>query len=179
MKVHILKPYDLDKNLGRAYNEAMSMIPEGDWACLMDLDTMFLTPDAGSILHSYASKYPNTGIFTCKTNRIHPLQKCQLYLDAPSDNDSISFWINEAEKLSSYQHAWYSSIPTVISGFLMMISKATWNEIKFSESGKCLGVDNDFSQKVLASGRDIKCMEGLLVWHTYRLRDIKDKTHLL
>jgi hypothetical protein len=175
MKVHILKPYDLDKNLGRAYNEAMSMIPEGDWACLMDLDTLFLTPDAGSILHEYVTAYPETGIFTCRTNRIHPLQKCQLYFDQPSDNDSISFWVDEAYKV----RAGVTQINQVISGFLMMISKSTWNEIKFSESGKCLGVDNDFSQKILASGRDIKCMDGLLVWHTYRLRDITNKKHLL
>jgi GT2 family glycosyltransferase len=178
MKVHILKPYDLDKNLGRAYNEAMSMIPEGDWACLMDLDTMFLTPDAGTILTNYAEKYPETGLFTCLTNRIHSLAKQQLVFSEPSEVDSIRYWIKEAERVRESAY-FVTTIHREISGFLMMVSKETWNKIKFDEIGKCLGVDNDFSLKVLASGRDIKRMDGLLVWHTYRLRDITNKKHLL
>ena len=178
MKVHILKPYDLNKNLGKAYNEAMSLIPDGDWACLMDLDTMFLTPDAGTILTNYVSKYPETGLFTCLTNRIHTLQRQQLLFSSPSEVDSIRYWIKEAERVK--ESAYYvTTLHREISGFLMMISKETWNEVKFSEDGLCLGVDNDFSLSIIASGRDIKRMDGLLVWHTYRLRDITDKSHLL
>lgn len=180
MKVHILKPYDTDKNLGRAYNQAMSTIPDGDWACLMDLDTMFLTPDAGTILHNYVLKYPETGLFTCRTNRIHTLQKCQLHFSEPSNVDSVKYWIKEAEDRKQREQYYVTVINQMISGFLMMVSKETWKEIKFDETGKCLGVDNLFSQAILKSGRDIKVMEGLLVWHTYRLKNgLTDKTHLL
>jgi GT2 family glycosyltransferase len=62
----------------------------------------------------------------------------------------------------------------------MLVSKKTWNEIKFSESGKCLGVDNDFSANVLERGKKIYRMDSLYVFHAYRLKNgIKDKTHLV
>ncbi|HLA53220.1 MAG TPA: hypothetical protein VK618_07940, partial [Flavitalea sp.] len=72
MKVNIMIPYALDKNLGRAYNETMRMVDDGDWACLMDYDVQLLTPDAGKILHDYAIRFPHAGMLTCYTNRIHP-----------------------------------------------------------------------------------------------------------
>jgi GT2 family glycosyltransferase len=179
MKVHIVKPYSIEKNLGKAYNEAMRLIPDGDWACLMDYDTMFLTPDCGQILHEYVNWNPTVGIFTCFTNRVHPLAKDQLLDGFLSDNVSIDYHIERAynQKRNLFQ---VTEIKHEISGFLMMVSKKTWNEIKFSEYGKCLGVDNDFSTAVLQSGRKIMRMDGLYVFHTYRMKNgIKDKTHLV
>lgn len=178
MKVHIIKPYSVDKNLGQAYNDAMLLIPDGDWACLMDCDTMFLTPDCGKILHEYVNWNPTAGLFTCYTNRIHPLSGDQLLHGAISENTSIDYHTEIAynQKRELFK---VTPINHMISGFLMMISKKTWNEIKFSETGKCLGVDNDFSQRVLQSGKSILRMDGLYVWHTYRLKNgITDKTHL-
>lgn len=179
MKVHILKPYDINKNLGRAYNEAMREIPDGDWACLMDLDTMFLTPDAGQILHEYVLKYDFAGMFTCFTNRIHPLSVDQLLDGVLSDSVSIDYHIERAynQKRKLFQ---VTPIDHMISGFLMMVSKEIWKESKFSESGKCLGVDNDYSCKLLAAGKKILRMDGLYIFHCYRLKNgIHDKTHLL
>lgn len=179
MKVHIIKPYSIEKNLGKAYNEAMAMIPDGDWACLMDYDTMFLTPDCGQILSEYVVKYPSAGMFTCFTNRIHPLSQCQLLDGVISDNVCVDYHIERAynQKRKLFQ---VSPIDHPISGFLMMISKQTWNDCKFSESGKCLGVDNDFSANILERSKNILRMDGLYVWHTYRLMNgIKDKTHLM
>jgi GT2 family glycosyltransferase len=73
-----------------------------------------------------------------------------------------------------------SEIKHPISGFLMLISRKMWNKVKFSESGKCLGVDNDFSANILQTGKKIYRMNSVYVWHTYRLMNgIKDKTHLV
>lgn len=178
MKVHIVKPYSVEKNLGRAYNEAMRLIPDGDWACLMDYDTMFLTPDCGKILHEYVTWNPTAGIFTCFTNRIHPLAKSQLLHGVVSDNTSIDYHTDLAynQKKDLFKT---TIINHEISGFLMMISKKTWSEIKFNENGKCLGVDNDFSIRVLQARKSIHRMDGLYIWHTYRLKNgIADKSHL-
>lgn len=179
MKVHILKPFDLEKNLGRAYNEAMSRIPEGDWACLMDLDTMFLTPDAGNILHEYAEKFSHAGMFTCYTSRIHPLSKVQLLNEVVSEDTNL---LNHIEKAYKQKERMITATPInrPVSGFLMMISKATWNEVKFTEDFKCLGVDNFFCDSLLKAGKSIYRMDNLYVWHTYRLKNgITNKTHLL
>jgi hypothetical protein len=70
MKVRIRTPYSLEKNLGKAYNEEMALIPDGEAACFIDGDVNFLTPNYGAILHDYSTKYPNA-VLTCYANRIH------------------------------------------------------------------------------------------------------------
>jgi len=176
MKVHIMTPYSTEKNLGKAYNEAVSLIPDGDWICVIDYDVMFLSPDCGTILREYVNKYNDTGIFTCLTNRIHPLAPNQL-LNTVSENTDIKHHIilaNEQKKLL-YN---VKDVNHPISGFLMMFSKETWKKHQFTEDKKCLGVDNFFSQSVLKF-KPIRVMLGLYVWHTYRINNITDKSHLL
>ena len=175
--IHIISPYSTDKNLGKAYNDTMKNIPDGDWVCLTDYDVLFLTSDCGVILNEYAKRYPDTGIFTCLTNRIHPLAKDQLFDDV-SENTDILFHVERAEIAKSGLYKVHE-VNHPISGFLMMINKNTWNKIKFVENAKCLGVDNFFSDAVLKSGLSIRVMLGLYVWHTYRIKNIRDKSHLL
>lgn len=175
--IHVVTPYAVDKNLGKAYNKAASLIHDLDWLCVIDYDVMFLTPDAIKIMYEYVNTYPNTGIFTCLTNRIHPLAKNQLLDGNVSDNDSIRHHQAIAKAQSIYTPE-VTNINHPISGFLMLFSKETWNKIKFREDGLCLGVDNAFSQAVLNTGRNILRMDGLYVWHSYRLNNITDKSHL-
>ncbi len=182
MKVHIKIPYCVNKNLGKAYNEAMRNIPQDDWCCLMDYDVMLLTPDAGKILHEYASlatpgdKLP---VFTCATNRIHPFSKEQLLLGGISDDANIKSHLHLAETAKGLLYK-TTELTGPASGFLMMVSKKTWNHIMFNESNKCLGVDSDYFQRLRASGNKLLRMDGLYVWHTYRLiQGITDKKHLL
>jgi GT2 family glycosyltransferase len=178
MKVHILKPYSIEKNLGKAYNEAIALIPDGDWACLMDYDTMFLTPDCGKILHEYAKKYPNEGLFTCFTNRIHPLATDQLFRGKFSHNTKVEYHLHLAEQAKERLFE-ITNLNRPVSGFLMMVKKDTWNQVKFSENMKCLGVDNDYCSRLLDIGKSVVRMDGLYVWHTYRLKDgIANKDHL-
>lgn len=177
--IHIKIPFAEDKNLGRAYNEAFEGIGENDWVCLIDHDVLFLTPDAINLMHEYVRSYPNTGIFTCFTNRIHPLAEDQLLNGQLSENTFIDFHMQLAYNQKRFGIK-VTEIRHVISGFLMLVSKKTWNEVKFSEAGKCLGVDNDFSANVLERGKKIYRMDSLYVFHAYRLKNgIKDKTHLV
>jgi GT2 family glycosyltransferase len=178
MNVHILKPYSVEKNLGKAYNEAIKLIPDGDWACLMDYDTMFLTPDCGKILYDYAEMFPFVGMFTCLTNRIHPLSPDQLYNGELNEDTDVRTHIRIAEKVKSDLYD-TTTLNKAVSGFLMMVKKTTWNDIQFSEDKKCLGVDNDFCFRLLDNGRSIVRMDGLYIFHTYRLQNgIGNKEHL-
>lgn len=177
MKIHVCTPYAVDKNLGRAYNEACALVPNGDWICVIDYDVMFLTPDAIKIMYEYVALFPGTGLFTCYTNRIHPMAIDQLIMTEPSDNTDIRHWQNLA-KVCAESPTLATKIGHEISGFLMLFSKETWKQINFDESKKCLGVDNDFSLRVLMSGKKIYRMNRLLVWHSYRVNDITDKSHL-
>jgi GT2 family glycosyltransferase len=65
-----------------------------------------------------------------------------------------------------------------ISGFLMVIRKSTWDRVKFDDG--CLGVDNKYHLKIVAAGMDVLRMNGIYVWHTYRLiNGVRDKKHLI
>lgn len=178
MQVHICIPYRTDKNLGKAYNETMQRIPEGDWACLIDYDVNLLTPDAGAILHEYARLFPDAGILTCFTNRISTLSSKQLLNGEISENTNYLYHYQLAvlQKQRLYTG---SVIMKDISGFLMMVSKKTWVEFPFPEDGKCLGVDTDYNRRIRAAGKEIIRMNGLYVFHAYRMvNGISDKSHL-
>lgn len=176
--IHVKTPFDLDKNLGRAYNKAFEDVEERDWVCLIDHDVMFLTPDAIALMYEYTRSYPETGIFTCYTNRIHPLASDQLLDGKVNENTCVKYHTERAYNQKRFGIT-VKEINHPISGFLMLLSKQTWNQIKFTESLKCLGVDNDFSANVLERGKKIYRMESVYVWHSYRLNDMKDKTHLI
>lgn len=176
VKVHVLTPFALDKNLGRAYNDAMRMIPDDDWACLIDYDVQFLTSDAIAHMHEYVRLNPDAGMFTCYTNRIGCGE--QLLNGQFNENPDMLQHLQLAEKQKSRLYK-TTELKSLTSGFLMLISKKTWKEIPFEESGKCLGVDNAFCKALLASGKKVLRMDGIYVFHTYRLGKGRfDTSHL-
>ncbi len=177
MNLHITIPYSLEKNLGKAYNEAMSAIPDDDWMCFIDYDVMLLTPDAISIIHNYIQLFPQAGLLTCFTNRIHSSSK-QLLKGEIDDNDSMTWHLRQAAKQKDHLYQ-VTKLYKNISGFLMCISKNTWRQIPFIDNGECLGVDTDYWRKLRDAGRPMYRMDGLYVFHTYRLLNgVQDKAHL-
>lgn len=174
--IRVRTPFARDKNLANAYNSEFENCPEGDWLCFIDHDVAFLTPDAIDIMYTYIEKFPQTGIFTCFCNRLHPLAQSQLFLGSPSGDFDVKTWAYRA-RIQSKVETTVTEIKHPISGFLMLVSKDTWKEIKFRGPG-CLGVDNTFSSDVLHSGRKIYRMDRILVWHSYRMEDISSKAHL-
>lgn len=182
--IHVCIPYDSGKNLGRVYNQAIRMCAVAPdyhhkFVVVMDHDAMFLTPDAIKIIDVYTERYPQTGIFTCFTNRLHPDSKGQL-LGPISENDSIRDHIAIAEKQKGKGYD-VTEITHPIGGFLMVIRISAWEQVGgFSESGKCLGVDNDFSGRILKAGLKILRMDSVYLFHTYRLiGGHRNKKHLL
>ena len=172
--IHVLAPYRSDKNLGKAYNDAMELIPDGEWAILHDHDVLFLLPDTITMIEEYTKKFPEAGILTCYCNRIGNSDQL---LYPMSNNSDILHHINIAE--DTKQNLFNATeISAPISGFLMVINKRVWQEVKFRE-GFPLGIDNDFSNRVAETGRKIYRMNSVYVFHTYRLKNgVKDKSHL-
>jgi len=183
MRIYAIHPYDPTpaKNLGKSYNDVFKNIDEEDWVCLMDWDTMLLTHDAIKRMYEYIVKYPDTGIFTCWVNRLHPGAKQQVDLTM-FEEVNIKEHIKRAKQFIDTCGTNVTELHKHISGFIMLISKKTWNEIKFNEDGKCLGVDNEYSDRILQSGRKILRMDAIYCLHLYRMgmpNDYKDKSHLL
>ena len=179
MKVHHFTPFSVEKNLGKAYNQCFEIVGEDDWVCLRDLDTMFLTPDAGEIVFNYA--YQNPGcVLTCYTNRIHPLANGQLWGGKNHEDGYLKGHIELSGIVSDRNVYKTTPLTGPLSGFLMLLSKKTWWQIGgFDESIGLLGVDTDFYKRVRAAKIPVLRMDGLYIFHCYRLgKDIKDTTHL-
>lgn len=180
--MNVCIPYDTSpaKNLGAAYNHLISISHyNGTYVCVIDHDVLFLTPDAIKHIEQYTKKFPGTGIFTCYTNRLHPDSKGQL-LGPMSEETDIREHIKRAEFQKKHLYE-VGEINHPIGGFLMVINIEAWKRVGgFSENKKCLGVDNDFSAKILKANYKILRMDGIYVWHSYRLMNgYRDKKHLL
>ena len=191
-------PYSTDKNLGKAYNDFMALLPEGSHACFRDGDTCWLTPDYGVHLAEYVRLYPNA-ILTSWTNRINEKAEQQWkgkVNDYDADKDivvdeyardcvNMKYQIGVAEDLKQNLYQ-VTPLHGFVSGFCMVVSKDVWNNHKFAEKQvyedrgphNLLGVDNDFTNRVRGAGVPVLRMDGLYIWHTYRLLD-NSKKHLL
>lgn len=179
MKVHITTPYSIDKNLGQAYNAAMEIIPDGDAACFIDGDIAFTVPNYGHILSEYVNAYPDN-VLTCWTNRIHKLSVGQQSECTSSDFEEV---LRYADRIKEDRST--SVIKGPVSGFLLVIPKKIWKNTPFPEVNNyrpgdpnLLGVDNYFTNKIREKGIEILRMNGLIVYHGYRLLTGK-KDHLL
>lgn len=177
MKIHFIHPFSLEKHYGKEINETFALIPDEDWLCILDWDCMLLSHQQAGIIYQYAQNNPDAGMLVAISNRSGS--------HGQRGKDGISTNYN-----SKYHHELASDLikrmPTVtelddnISGFLMLVSKKTWNEVKFSDELNILHVDRDYARRLIAAGKKILRMNSVYVWHSYRLwNNGRDKSHLL
>lgn len=180
MKIWYFKPYSLEKDLGSAYNQYADLIsnPE-DWLCFLDIDTMFLLHDTPVQMQEIVERYPSTGLFTCYTNRVGAKPQC-LNGVANEDPNMLNLYRIALQQQTEKRYN-LVQIDHVISGFLMLIQKKTWDLIHGApvERG-LLAIDNHISQRVLNAGLKIQLMEGVYLNHYYRLhKEMHDRSHLV
>lgn len=179
MQIHFLSPYSLDKDIGKAYNDSVRNIPSPeDWICLIDLDVMVLSHGIGHHLQEVINLYPNTGLFTCRTNRVGQVRQC--LHNTISDDPNVLNHRQIALQLSQERRLDVTPINNPISGHLMLFKKATWESVGgFPEERGILSVDNTFSNRIVRKGYNILMMEGVYVFHFYRFdTGILNKDHL-
>lgn len=176
MGIYYFTPYSLDGNLGAAYNDYMELLPaDEDWACFIDGDAKFLTPDWGEIIANTIKLHPEAGMFTCYTNRVNNPQ--QLYRGKFSEVRDIVHHRNIAKVCRELGKNKVKVLNRMISGVMMVIQKSTWKKFKFKDG--LLGVDNDISQRLINAGKPIYLMEGIYMLHYYRMAEGRTyKKHL-
>jgi len=166
--IYFFTPYSFEKRLGRAYNDYIQLVPnDDDWICLVDADVMFLTPDFGHQLQEIINLYPDTGLFTCYTNRVGTLEQC--WTNQISENSDIKYHKMLATQLQRERRLLVKPLKKIISGHLMLFKKSTWKHIGGFRTVGILAVDNYFSKAVLNLNMPILLMEGVYVLHYYRL----------
>lgn len=175
-------PWANDKNAwGRTLNMYMEMVPhEEDWACFRDGDTMFLNQNWGNIVQAYVDKYPDTGLFTCYASRVGK-HHGQRYRGIVSNDPNIinhkrlalKIWAENGVGGDPSRPVLSSGILSDwVTGVLYVIKKKSWRVHPFPEEGnQILNVDKIYSRSVLANGEKIRIMQGLYIFHLYRLGD--------
>jgi len=198
--IYDIIPYSLEKNLGKAYNDAIAGLPDDCHVCLRDGDTMWLTPDYGVHLAEYVRLHPDA-VLTCWTNRINEKAEQQSkagVITAPFGTSApiqmpvrdVANMVDHLRVADVTKNGLYNTTPLngFVSGFCLVFPKSLWVKHPFPEKqmyegrgpNNMLGVDNWWTNQVRAAGVQILRMDGIYIWHTYRLlTGDQDKTHLV
>lgn len=171
--IYFLTPFCSNKRLGHIHNQYCALVPnDDDYICLMDPDLMFLLPHQQKWIEDIVKTHGDQwDLLGCMTNRIG-LQRQQT-LDYLFESTDIKRHI----EFAGWMHKEYAGLieeSDIVAGFLMLFKKSLWNKIKFQE-----GIDFDikFSNAVRAAGGKIGIMEGIYVWHSYRLGHDNPKSY--
>lgn len=178
LKIFYANPFDLNKNIGKAYNEYLSSLNanDDDWVVMQDGDILYLTGDWGKRVHdALALDGDKFGLVGCYTNRLR--SKHQLHKNEFSYDLNVR---NHYEIAMAYQGEGIQEIKQYIAGFFMAFQYKTWKKIRFVENS--LAFDSLFSMRVKELGLKVGLIRSLYVFHGYRLwQDFEpwnDKRHL-
>jgi len=175
--IYYFTPYSTDKNLGKYYNSCLELIPDGCWACFVDGDAMFTTPNFGHQIQEIVEANSEFDLFTCMTNRVGTKYQCVDGLWEVEDmltqrNFGKMFQLNKRLEVEDITN----NAP--LSGVLMLVKKSAWSASqKFKENG-LLGVDNSIHYAIRNINGRVGLMKGVYVQHYYRGGNINDRSHL-
>jgi len=177
--IYYSTPYNSQKNLGKAYNDFMRILPEdNDFACFTDGDAMFTTHYYGTQIEDIIKKYPDCGLFTAMTNRVGTDYQC---VPGMWENININdHWYTGSELFhKNYDKCIDIAQNPPLSGVLILLRKKEWKRAGGFLENKMLGIDNSIHYRVRDFGGQIKLMKGVYILHYYRAGNMHNKKHLL
>ena len=166
MKIHYSTPFSTEKNIGKAYNEFCELVPDGDWICLRDGDSLLMRPNWGQqiedIIKNNGDKFKLIG---CMTNRLRADH--QLYRSRFSNDENITNHLNIADDLYDMHYDTVEAT-SYVAGLCLIFSKETWKQVKFRENS--ILFDKEFNTDIRArfGGNPIGIAKGLYLFHLYR-----------
>ena len=155
-----MTPWDDEANLGRAYNDAMMLLPDDGWAIFLDHDAMPTT----SLWHRQFAEAiafrPDAGAIVAMTNRIASAwQRCGD--ERSNDIAAHRAFGRERAKVRTLLDI---SGTRGFGGVMFAVSKAAWRECGgFAHGLGC--VDHSLHYRMRAIGRKVWLHEGLYVYH--------------
>ena len=164
--IYYFAPFDPDKNIGRSHNDHCALVPNpDDWICITDSDVLFLLPDTKTQISEIIKKHgENFQVYGCLTNRIASFHQQE---NGFSDNTDILFHKDVAKKCQQEKRLEVAETNINVAGFLMIFQKKTWNRYRFSDNS--IRFDSEFTDKVKRDGGKLGIMQGVYVFHDYRL----------
>lgn len=163
--IHYINPGRADKNIGKAYNQICALIPENDWICIQDQDSLFwpelCLKQIETIIQNYGNEY---SLFGAVTNRLN--SQSQRPFPTDFENLDILYHKKRAEELAVENWGKVEDHGEPVAGLFMLFPKRLWNEVKFIE--KSIYCDSLFGKEVLKKKKKIGLMTGVYVYHFYR-----------
>lgn len=161
--LHAMMPFSEDMNLGAAYNRAMALIPDGDWACFLDHDMMWTTRAWYPQIAECIRVVPTAGAFTAMTNRIAaPWQQ----IGDRASHDVAKHRAFGAERLK-VRTLLDITCTKGFGGVVTVLSKRAWQDVGGFVDG-LLCVDHHLHFALAAKGYRNWLIEGLYVYHWRR-----------
>lgn len=161
MKVHYIQPFAIDKDIAKAYDEACKGIPDGDWICITDYDSMFLFHEQKQLVQTIAES-GQADLYGAMTNRCNVPE---LLVDGMFNEMNLKKHFDKAKEIFSPDLKFTNG---VIAGYFMLFSKKTWNEVRGFEMPQYsvnYAFDQYFSHKIKRKA----IIKGLYILHLYRI----------
>lgn len=179
--VHYISPYSVDKNIGKAINDAVKALncSADDWIVHCDQDMMWLLPDSKAQVE-HILKETTYEVLGCMTNRVGSTEQCRSEIF--SENDRIRDHIEIAIECRKNAGDIVVRANGVMAAFMLCFRVSAWTAVAGFNEG-VLNFDTLFCwevNKICTGG--IGLMKGVYVFHSYRLwsqnarKDIKHLT---
>lgn len=174
--IHYITSGNSNLNLGKEINDFVKLIPNNDWVCLRDIDTM---PSYHEVFFKQIEDISKTdfGLVGCVTNRLglkHHL------IDGIKQENSDWKYHREIGKSRYNKHGSnvremdfkMDNIEDSIGGVMMLFPKRVWLDVGgFEEGGVSINgcfIDYLFTKAVISRGHKIGLAEGVYMIHMYR-----------
>jgi GT2 family glycosyltransferase len=176
-------PFNEEKDLAKAYNDFMELLPyDTDWAFFRDADTLFLDSFYGKHMLNIIRENPEYSCITGCTNRIG--SPALLHDEYEGDDITIHRRISSNMKLlhgNMVTTLDYVADVSTLSGMCFAINKGAWKKSGGFRSGVngMVGVDNNIHLDLINSGSKVGLAKGFYIYHWYRGGNKLDNKHLM
>ncbi len=165
MTLHPMTPWSRTMNLGAAYNEAMSRLPEGDWAAFRDHDMMTVTRSWVDQIYEAIAFKPDAGAIVAVTNRIDAAwQRAE---ESDRDNHDMGYHVAIGRERLKRRTLLDITDTKGFGGVLFAVSKDAWRAAGGFADG-LLCVDHSLHFGLQRAGRRVYLHEGLYCYHLRR-----------
>jgi hypothetical protein len=178
MKVHHIVPGRSDLNFGESINDLVKGLPDEDWICLRDIDTMPLLHKEFIFQCEQIVKTTPYQLIGGMTNRIGINQ--HLYKGIFSEDYNLVNHKAIAQELFDKYGCDVIETKKTLAGFLLLFSVNTWKRAGgFPVGGIQINnamLDYHFSKRVLKIGGKLAIAKGIYIFHNYRMGEKNPRT---
>lgn len=153
-------PFRRDANLGRAYNEAMKLLPADAWAIFIDHDAMPTTGQWHAQFVEAIEFQADAGAIVAMASRIaSPWQRC-----GDRDSNDIAWHRRFGAERAKVRTLLDITDTKGWGGVAFAVSRAVWEEVGgFADGLGC--VDHSMHFRLQRAGRRVWMHEGIYYFH--------------